>query len=380
MGTRGSGPLIVVAANAAWNLVNFRAGLIARLKQEGFQVLAVAPPDAAMERRLAELGCEFAPVPFDAMGLSPLRDLATTLRLLRLLRRRRPAALLSWTIKPNVYGGLAARLCGVPAIPNISGLGTAFIRQGLLTQLVQWLYRVGLRRSATVLFQNEEDRALFVERGLIGAAQARIVPGSGIDTRHWTAPVGGRPEPQTFLMLARVVGDKGVREFVDAARSLRQTLPAARFVLKGQLDVANRTAITRDEVAAWVAEGAIEYAPPEDDVRPAIAAADFVVLPSYREGLSRVLLEAAAMARPIVTCDVPGCRDVVTDGVNGYLCQPRDAPSLADAMHRAATTSDGEWARMGQAGRALVEARFSAETVAGVYLDALRAAGVAAGR
>ncbi|MFM6933010.1 MAG: glycosyltransferase family 4 protein [Novosphingobium sp.] len=371
-----AGRTIIVCANQAWNLVNFRKGLIAALVSRGFDVLAVAPADAEMERRLADLGCRFAAAPIDSAGLSPLRDLATFLAFRRIIMRERPAAWLSWTIKPNVYGSLAARLAGVPALPNVSGLGTAFIRQGLLTEIVKRLYSAGFARAHRVFFQNTDDRDLFVSLGMIRARQAALLPGSGIDAGHWAPDSDDRPGPNRFLMIARVVADKGVREYAEAAKVVRARFPETRFALMGPLDVANRTAISRDEVECWQAEGAIEYMPPSDDVRAAVNKADWVVLPSYREGLSRVLLEAAAMARPIVTTDVPGCRDVVADGVNGFLCEARDAGSLAEALVRAAQCDDAQWRAMGQAGRARVQSEFSQERVTGLYLEALKSAGI----
>ncbi len=374
--TSSSAPLIAVCANQAWNLVNFRAGLIADLQKRGAKILAIAPEDPLMRARLEDMGCTFVPVPVDAAGLSPVKDAITLLRIYRILRRFRPAAWLSWTIKPNVYGSLAAQWAKVPALPNVSGLGTAFIRDNLLTRIAKLLYRNGFRRAPIVFFQNQDDRDLFLSHGLVGAAQTRLLPGSGIDPDVWRPAGTLRPEPRQFLMLARVVADKGVREYVAAARSIRERWPDARFRLMGFLDVANRTAIPRTEVDQWVAEGVIEYCPPVDDVRQAIAAADFIVLPSYREGLSRVLLEAAALARPIVTTDVPGCRDIVREGVNGFLCRPADAASLADALARAASTRDDDWARMASAGRARVIADFSLSRVSKLYVEALRDAGV----
>ncbi len=377
MSASQSGPLIAVCANQAWNLVNFRSDLIRALIRAGCRVVAVAPPDPAMETRLAELGAAIEPVPIDAKGLAPHRDLATFLAIRRLLKRLRPAAWLSWTIKPNVYGSLAAHLCGVPAIPNVSGLGTAFIRRNLLTQAVKVLYRTGFRKAPTVFFQNAEDRDEFVQSGLVVGQQARLLPGSGIDTEHFSPPDQGRGVPRHFLMLSRVVADKGVREFVEAARQTRARWPDARFTLMGEIGAPNRTAISAEEVAGWLQEGVIEHLEPVNDVRPYIAAADFIVLPSYREGLSRVLVEAGAMGRPAITTDVPGCRDIVSDGVNGFLCRPRNASDLAAAFARAAETDDQTWQAMAQAARRRVIDDFSADRVIALYLAALRDAGVA---
>lgn len=365
-------PLVIVCANLAWNLVNFRAGLICSLLAAGYRVLALAPPDPAMEARLRALGCDFAGVKIDAAGLAPHRDLATFLAFRRLIAQHRPAAWLSWTIKPNVYGSLAAGLAGVPAFPNVSGLGTAFIRRNLLTALVKQLYRSGLRRAPVVFFQNADDRTLFLAHRLVRASQARLLPGSGIDPDEWAPTSEERPPPRRFLMLARLVADKGVHEYVAAAREVRARWPDARFRLMGFLDVANRTAVPAEIVRGWEAEGVIEYLPPVDDVRAAIGWADFVVLPSYREGLSRVLLEAAALRRPIVASDVPGCRDIVREGENGFLCAARDPVSLVAALARAARTSDADWQRMAAAGRARVIAEFSQATVSALYLAALR--------
>lgn len=367
---------MIVCANLAWNLVNFRSGLIESLIARGYRVLAVAPPDAAMENKLAAIGCAFAAVPIDSKGLSPLRDIRTLLVLRKIIKSHRPAAWLSWTIKPNVYGSLAARFAGVPSFPNVSGLGTAFIRRNLLTEIAKRLYRTGFARAHRVFFQNTDDRDLFVSLGMVRARQAALLPGSGIDADHWAPASDARPGPNRFLMIARVVADKGVREYAEAAKAVRARFPDARFALMGPLDVANRTAIAREEVARWQDEGAIEYLPPADDVRAAVNAADWIVLPSYREGLSRVLLEAAAMARPIVTTDVPGCRDVVTEGVNGFLCEARDAASLAAALERAAACDDSRWRAMGQAGRERVRTEFSQERVTQLYLEALDSAGI----
>lgn len=376
MPDRAPAPLIAVCANQAWNLVNFRSGLIAGLLGRGFRVHAIAPPDPAMEARLLDLGCTFSPVVIDAAGLAPHRDLATLLALRRIIAELGPAAWLSWTIKPNVYGAYAAGRAGIPALPNVSGLGTAFIRRNLLTVIARQLYRTGFSRAPTVFFQNQDDRAEFLAGGMVRPDQARVLPGSGIDPTAWAPPPGGRPARRRFLMLSRVVADKGVREFVEAARQVRSRWPDARFILMGEIDAPNRTAIAPAEVARWLADGVIEHRAPVSDVRPEIAAADFVVLPSYREGLSRVLLEAAAMGRPIVTTDVTGCRDIVRDNVNGFLCEARNAQSLAQAFERACGLEDREWQAMADAGRARVIAEFSQDRVTELYLEALADAGV----
>ena len=372
-----SAPVVAIAANAAWNLVNFRAGLISAIICNGYDVVAIAPPDARAQGALEAMGARVASVPIDSKGVSPVRDLASFLAFRRLFLAERPLCFLGYTVKPNVYGSLAARSCGVPTINNISGLGTAFIAKTWLTPVVEQLYRLGLSAAHRVFFQNEDDHRLFRTRKLAPRGRTQVLPGSGIDlTRFAAQPARARlgADGPTFLLIARMVRDKGVVEYAAAARLLKARHPSWTFRIVGFLDVANRTAIDRATVEAWVAAGDVLFDGPSDDVRPHIAAADCVVLPSYREGTSRVLLEAAAMARPLVATDVPGCREVVENGVNGFLCQARNVESLAAAMERMGELGSQARARMGTAGRAKVERDYDERIVIDAYLEAIRSA------
>ena len=319
---------------------------------------------------MRDLGVERVPIEIDRAGLNPFTDLRLLLKYRALLQRIRPAAYLSYTIKPNIYGALAAASLGIPALPNVSGLGTAFIRGGGLQALVTRLYRIGFARAPVVFFQNQEDRALFIDRRIVKPSQAQVLPGSGVDLDFFLpAPLpNGHP---TFLFIGRLLRDKGVVEFVEAARMLRADYPEARFQLLGAVDEGNRTGIGQAEVDGWVADGIVEQLGTTDDVRPFIAAATAVVLPSYREGLPRSLLEAAAMARPLIASDVPGCRDVVEDGVNGFLSEVRNPGSLAAAMRRLLQLPRPQQIAMGEAGRKRVQERFSEAFVVRAYLDVL---------
>lgn len=362
----------LISINAAWNILNFRKGLIERLLADGWKVVALAPPDAAAAR-LTALGVEMVPIEMDNQGTSPWRDAKLFLAYLRALRRIRPAVFLGYTAKPNIYGSLAAQLLGIPVINNVSGLGTAFISDGPLTKLLSGLYRLAFRRSRTVFFQNPEDRDLFVAKAIVTPGQAKLLPGSGIDLAHF-APDAGEPKPAqgfAFLLVGRLLWDKGVREYVEAARIVRAARPGVQFRLLGFLDVANRSAVPRSNVERWVAEGLIDYLGETDDVRPAIAASDCVVLPSYREGLPRTLLEASAMAKPLIATDVPGCRHIVEDGRNGFLCAVRDSKSLADAMMRMVDLDEAARRGLGRQARARVEAEFDQRLVVDAYLEAI---------
>ncbi|MGZ8312016.1 MAG: glycosyltransferase family 4 protein [Allosphingosinicella sp.] len=365
-------PTLVISINAAWNIVNFRKGLIRGLQAAGYEVVALAPPDG-YETRLAELGVRFVPLEMDGQGTSPLNDLRLLGRYVQALRRIRPQAFLGYTAKPNIFGSIAAHLLGIPVINNVAGLGTAFIRRGPLTRLVSGLYRFALRRSRIVFFQNGDDQAAFIAQGLTRPEQARLLPGSGIDLVHFQpAPATARsPGGATFLLVARLLWDKGVGEYVEAARTVRARHPNARFQLLGFLDVANRTAVPREEVDRWVAEGVVEYLGVSDDVRPFLAAADCVVLPSYREGMPRSLLEAAAMGKPLIATDVPGCRQIAREGQNGLLCQVRDAPGLARRIEEFLELPPERIRELGAASRALVEREYGEEIVVGRYLEAL---------
>ncbi|MEQ7872946.1 glycosyltransferase family 4 protein [Sphingomonas sp. ASV193] len=364
---------IIFLGNSVYNIAHFRAPLIDSFLAEGDEV-HVAGPDDAWSAALAARGIAVHPVPIDRGGMSPWADSRLFLDYRRLFAKVRPDAVLAFTAKPNIYGSLAARSRSIPVINNISGLGTAFLSHGWLERLVSALYRVALRRSHTVFFQNDEDRDLFVERRLVEQAQARLVPGSGVDLdRFAPRPFAPGPVP-TFVCVARMLRDKGIREIAEASEQLRSEGFAARFRLVGPIDPDNRSALAADEIESWVAAGLVEYAGPMDDVRDAIAGADAVLLPSYREGLPRTLIEASAMGRPVIATDVPGCRTIVEDGATGLLCAPRSGAALADAVRRFLAMSGEERAAMGRAGRAKVEREYDQRLVVAAYRAALDSA------
>jgi len=367
-------PRVIISVNSTWNIFNFRRGLIAEIRRSGFEVVLAAHPDNFVGSLKAD-GYRYHPLPIVSDGTSPIGDIGLLLGYMRVFRTERPAVYLGYTIKPNIYGTLAARLCGVPVINNVAGLGTAFTRETWLTRLVTALYRLAFRGSHTVFFQNADDRTLFVERRIVDRAKTGVLPGSGIDL------IGFQPAPLpsetkengiTLILIARLLWDKGVLEFVEAARIVRRSRPNVRFQLLGFLDAENRTAVDRKSVERWVAEGIIEYLGSTDDVRPFIAGADCVVLPSfYREGTPRTLLEGAAMGRPLIATDVTGCRDVVEDGVNGLLCKARDAADLAGKILEFLDLSFEARASMGRAGRAKVEREFDERIVINRYLEVI---------
>ena len=366
---------ILISVNTAWNLVNFRSGLIGALVAQGHEVIAAAPDDVYAPR-LAAMGCRFVPLPMHNGGTHPGRDALLLWRYLRLLTRERPDAYLGYTVKPNVYGSLAARWLRIPVINNIAGLGAVFIKGGWLVRLVRWLYRMALAHSAKVFFQNRDDRQLFVAGGLVRSEVTELLPGSGIDLTKFAvtplAAINGAAGKFRFLLIARMLVDKGVGEYVEAARLLRQRYPQLECCLLGFVDVQNPAAVSRAQMDAWVSQGYVKYLGVSDDVRTEIAAADCIVLPSYREGTPRTLLEAAAMGRPVIATDAVGCRDVVDDGQNGYLCKVRDAADLAEKMERMLNLTLEQRQQMGDCGRLKMEREFDERIVIKKYLDAIR--------
>jgi glycosyltransferase involved in cell wall biosynthesis len=367
---------IIISINTSWNVVNFRKGLIEALRSHGYDVVIAAPRDE-YSSLISAMGCRYVELEMDNSGTSPLRDMALLWRCWRLLRRERPLAFVGFTIKPNVFGSIAANLNGIPVINNISGLGTAFVRGGLLLRIAKALYRVALARSRMVFFQNDDDRMLFVDGHLVRKEQTGLLPGSGIDLVRFAPPSEARTRSDAivFLLVARLLWDKGVGEFIAAARLVRQEMPEVRFQLLGFLDVENRTAVSRQNVEQWVGEGLVEYLGATDDVRPFLRAADCVVLPSYREGTPRSLLEAAAMGKPLIATDVPGCREVVDHAVNGFLCKVRDPDDLASKMIEFAMMEDASRARMGAQSRGKVERQFSETIVIEKYMQQIKKLG-----
>lgn len=359
---------ILISSNSAWNLAHFRKPVIEALIAAGYDVVAVARADGS-ERQLEAMGARFRPIRMRGTGTSPVEDSLLLLDYIRLLRDERPAMFLGFTAKPNIYGSLAARLMKVPVAATISGLGSAFLKGGLLGAVLLRLYRVALSRTQAIFFQNIADRDLFIACGIARPAQARLVAGSGIDLdRFAPAPVVEDDEFR-FLLIARLLRDKGIAEFVDAARIVRANHARARFQLLGGSAGDNPSAVPQSDLARWAAESIVEFLGVHDDVRPFITVADCVVLPSYREGLPRSLLEGAAMARPLIASDVPGCREVLDHGVNGLLCEVRSSVSLAAAMNRMLSLTPAERSAMGTAGRRKVEAEFDQRLVAEAYLS-----------
>lgn len=355
---------IAVVSNTAWYLFNFRLNLMKSLQAAGHAVVAVAPVDVYADR-IRAAGIAFEPVAISGSGTNPLKEAAAVWHLLRIFRRQRVELVISYTPKGNIYSGLACIALGLPFVPNVSGLGRAFIKRSPVTWIVERLYRLTLPRARHVFFQNADDLSVFVRNRLVPREHAERLPGSGVDlARFRPAPLPVHPaDAPVFLLVARMLWDKGVGEYVAAARRVRERFPQAQFGLLGLVGSDNPSAISGRQMQAWVSEGAVRYLGVTDDVASHLAAADCVVLPSYREGVPRVLLEAAAMARPVIATDAPGCRDVVIANDSGFLCRPADEEDLARKMFTFLALTREQRLAMGRRGRAHVERHFDERAV-----------------
>ena len=360
---------ILIASNTSWSVYNFRLPLVLALIEKGWRVTVLSPRDEYTDRIVAS-GVTHRNLELETRGTNPLRELAAIRAIQRVYREIAPSVALQYTIKPVIYGSIAARRLHLPVINNITGLGTMF-SGGLQRMIARTLYRFAFARADLVFFQNPDDRDTFLRGGMIRPERVRLLPGSGVDTQRFT------PRPRgsgafTFLLLGRLLRDKGVEDFVSAARIVMTGRSGVRFVLLGRHDPADPSYADPVLLRRAAMEGLVERIEHTDDVRPFIAAADCVVLPSYyREGVPRSLLEAASMARPLIAADCAGTREPVRNGVNGFLCRPRDPVDLAARMEAVLALPPNRLAMMGDASRRLAVERFDERVVIGAYLEAV---------
>lgn len=312
---------------------NFRGDLIKAIIKEGYEVIVTGPNMDGVEN-ITALGARFELIPMNKNGVNPIADLKYTRQLYKLMKREHVEASLGYTIKPVIYGAIAAKLAGVKRRTSmVTGTGYLFtattLKAKILKVVALMLYRMGLSCAQTVIFQNQDDRNEFVENGLLKQEKTRIVNGSGVNMSHFTPEA--LPERMTFFMLSRALKSKGVREYLDACRIVKQKYPDVRCMYLGAVEKM-QDALTWEEVEAYIKDGTIEYFPETKDVREYTKQCSVYVLPSYKEGTPRTVLEAMAMKRPIITTDAPGCRATVQDEANGFLVEVKNAQAVADKM------------------------------------------------
>ena len=362
------GPRIALVSRCAWTLFNFRYGLIRALQERGAEIVGGGAGGDGFEEKVRDLGVPFFVLPVDKRGINPVADMKLLLALYRWYRKERPDIVHHFTIKPVIYGSIAAKFSGVPKIINtITGLGYVFTKdeRKWLRSIVHFLYRFALRGTHFTFFQNREDQRYFLSNNLTRGQDTYVLPGSGVDCDRFRPASKANRECDngtTFLMLSRMLKDKGVYEFVDAARMVRQEYRDSEFLLLGRRDERNPSVVAKEELEAWESEGVVKWLGEAEDVRSILAEADVVVLPSYREGLPRSLLEASAMGKPVITTDAVGCRDAVEHGRTGLMVPVKDPASLAEAMKEMIKSPEMR-SRMGREGRRKVEREFDERIV-----------------
>lgn len=362
---------VAIVLNTSWNIYNFRLNFVKNLIAHGHEVHTVAPIDK-YTHHLIEAGCIHHKVRMDSRGANPIKDFALIVELWSIYRRIKPGIVLHYTVKPNVYGTIAASLLKIPVVNNVCGLGTVFLKKNFVSAIAIQLYKWTFRFPKKVFFQNSDDLKLFVEKKLVKPEAVDLIPGSGVDLEKFQPMVFQRNDSFTFLLISRLITDKGIFEYIEAVKKLKSNGINARFQLLGAKDPEHKRGIKEKIIDQWVNEGTVEYLGTTDDVRQFIEKADCIVLPSYREGAPRTLLEAASSAKPIVATDVPGCHHVVVDQVNGLLCKLKDADDLAEKMKTMAGYSNELLEKFGINGRTKMVEEYNENVVINKYLQAIQ--------
>lgn len=359
---------IAFIGNSLQTMWQFRSGVLTTLAQMGYEVVVIAPEDGDTVP-LQKANIRFIPIPIDSHGMNPISDIRLMLQLKHIYRNEHFDLVFHYTIKPIIYGGWAAARTATAHIAVVTGLGYTFLSNNWITKLTKWLYRTALRHAKNVWFLNPDDQTIFIDQRIVSPTRTQVIPGEGVDTTfyHSTLPPIA---PFTFLFVGRLLWHKGISEFVDAAKIVLQKYPNVEFHVVGSLEKPHLGA-TIQHINQWTKTGIITYLGETTDIRPFVQQAHCIVLPSYREGLSRVLLEAAAMRRPIITTQVPGCQDIVENGENGLLCTKQHALSLAQCMLQLLTLTDDDRQRMGEKGREKVCTLFDEKIIIKHYIDTL---------
>lgn len=368
----GQGKHILVVANTTWNIYNFRLNILRHLTASGYRLTVLAPIDEYVRYTEMFPGIEHIGLHYlDRDSTNPLKDMRLIFELWQMYRNLNPDLILHYTVKPNIYGGIAAGLLGIHSIAVVTGLGYPFIHQGLTMTFTRILYRISNRFHRKVIFENEDDLALFENENLIRRTDQGIsIKGCGVNTDYFKPRADKQPNGlTTFTFIGRLLYDKGIREFVEAAHLVRKTNSKVRFWLIGQIDEDNPSAISKSDLVDWVKDPAIEYLGSKEDVRPYIAKSDCVVLPSYREGMARSLTESMSMGKAVIGTDTAGVREAIDDHENGYLVRVRDVDSLVGAMEEFIALSREERQEMGMKGRRKVLQEFDDRRIAEQICD-----------
>lgn len=355
---------ILILTNNIGGLHAFRKDVVKAICDAGHKVYISTPDDSAMADYFREIGCEIIVTEFDRRGVNPLADFKLMLAYRKLMNQLKPVAVLTYTIKPNIYGGMAARLCRVPQLANVTGLGDAVENGGWMQKLTISLYKMGLGKARRIFFQNESNRNFGIRMGIADESSI-LLPGSGVNLQHHTYQEYPVEEGRIrFLYIGRLLKDKGAEELFGAAKAIKAKYPQTEFQIVGSVEGDYQKQL--DEL---VADGIVRFLGPQADVRPFIGAVECTIMPSYHEGMSNVNLESAANGRPVITTNVPGCKETVDDGKTGFLIEAKNSQSLINAIDRFIALPYEQKALMGREGRKKVEREFDRKIVVDAYLN-----------
>lgn len=364
---------IILTANSSWYLYNFRGSSIKRLLSKDYKVICISPHDHYTSS-LQSMGCNWHEIRMNSKTKNPFIDLRLTYDLFRAYKHYKPMVIFHFTIKPNIYGTWAATLLGIPSINNISGLGTAFLQSGLLNFFVRFLYKISQSFAHLIFCQNDEDYELLVNKNLVPKNKLYKLPGSGVDIKRFN-PTLKEHHPKnkifTFLYVGRMLEDKGLLELVEAVSKMNSSGQICNLILCGFAQNDNHSDIPEPLLEAWSLLPGIFWMGPSDEVEQVMAGVDAVVLPSYREGMPKSILEALAMELPVVATNVPGCNNIVDNNINGFLCEARNSASLERALKKMLFISTEDRQKMGEEGRKKVKKYFDEEIVIQSLLDAV---------
>ncbi len=351
---------IALVANTTWNIFNFRQNIIRKLLDKGHKVLVIAPIDEYIEYK--EKYPEVVHVGLRTLrrnSINPFQDILLLLELKRKYSKLKPDLIIHYTHKPNIFGTLASHWAGIESIAIVTGLGYSFIHKGFIHSITSRLYRLSSKYNKKIIFENQDDKELFIRQGLTTAENSVAVKGCGVDLHLFSPQSNATPNKQmTFTFIGRLLSDKGIREFAFAAKKIKKDYPNTKFVVIGDFDEKNPSTIDREELLYWIHHKIIDYKGFVRNVQPFISASDCVVLPSYREGLPRIVIEAMAMAKPIITTDTPGCRETVDQGITGFLVKSRSGENLVTGIQKFLELPADKRTAMGIAGRKKAEKEF----------------------
>lgn len=361
---------LIFVGNTAWGMYNFRKPVLEYFVRQNHKVIVLTPKDKIFQEQIKEIGCKCKTIDIEAKGNNPLKDMKTMWQIRKILKKEKPDCCFFYTIKPNIYGSIAAASLNIPYIPITTGLGYVFLVNNFVSKIAKFLYRIAFRKAKQVWFLNQDDVDAFKKENLIDERKISILKGEGIDINRFE--IHHEKQEISFLLVARMLWDKGVGEFVEAARILKTKYPNVKFKLLGFLGVDNPSAISKEQMDEWIQEGIIEYLGTTKDVRPFIYDATCIVLPSYREGISFSLMEGAAAGKPLVATNAVGCKDIVDDGITGYLCNVKDSKDLAKQMEKIISMSEEERIQMGLKGREKMKNEFGIDIVINKYVEVLK--------